>query len=156
MGFSTHKVVKVKVPGLPLSGNRHHVYVANIGKMRLDREQRTRDRNEFFESVMQIMGLKIFQKYNVPLKLELEFIFEYPATWNDRKRRLTYYKTSTPSLKGLVYFVIRSFSKKIWLHDRLLSETKAIKHYGEEDCTIITITPLNDEDMRPRRSITDY
>lgn len=79
-----------------------------------------------------------------PIKLAVSFVYEWPKSWSDKKRKApgAHYKTSKPDADNLVKIIGDSLNKIAWHDDAQLVDTSCTKQYGHVSATYISIEPL--------------
>lgn len=78
-----------------------------------------------------------------PLSVSAVFVFKRPKSW-PKKRKDTFH-SSRPDLDNLVKWICDAGNCAIWHDDAQIVCTTAIKIYGEEEKTIITVTRAKGE-----------
>lgn len=81
-----------------------------------------------------------------PLAVELECVFAPPASWSKKKReeaiRLCMPRTGKPDIDNLEKLVCDAMNGIVYADDKLITEMRAVKFYGESDEVRVSVREI--------------
>lgn len=80
-----------------------------------------------------------------PLHMQLRATYLYPASWSQKKRAATLWKTSKPDADNLAKLAADSLNKIVFVDDAQVAFYEQQKKYGPTASLVITVTPLEGE-----------
>lgn len=85
------------------------------------------------------------EKIEGPVRLEVKFWYEPPASWSRAKRGRANWKTSKPDSTNLIKLLEDSLTGIVWKDDAQVCSHVVDKRYGIRAETIVTVLPLGVE-----------
>lgn len=82
-----------------------------------------------------------------PLHVSAKFIYAWPASWSDKRRKAAgaHWKTSRPDPDNLFKLVADSLNAIVWTDDAVIASASIEKQFGMRPMTIILV-----EELKPR------
>lgn len=77
-----------------------------------------------------------------PLHLQLRATYLFPASWSQKKRAVTLWKTSRPDTDNIVKLAKDAMNKIVFQDDAQIVWFEEQKKYGVRASLVITVTPL--------------
>lgn len=78
------------------------------------------------------------------LKVKIEFIFEPPKSWSNKKRltMIGQYKNTKPDIDNLLKTVLDAANDHLWVDDKQIVDITSYKKYGEQSKILMTVEGL--------------
>lgn len=82
-----------------------------------------------------------------PLHVSARFIYSWPASWSEKKRKAAgaHWKTSRPDPDNLFKLVADALNGLVWTDDAVIASVEIQKQFGVKPFTIITIEELTEQ-----------
>lgn len=83
-----------------------------------------------------------------PLHMQLRATYAYPASWPEKKKLSTRFKTSKPDCDNIIKIAKDSLNKIVYRDDAQIVRVSAAKMYGLPEGLTLTVSPI-DEQVSP-------
>jgi Holliday junction resolvase RusA-like endonuclease len=77
-----------------------------------------------------------------PLKMVVEAIYTHPASWSDKRKEATFWKTSKCDVDNIFKLCADALKGIVWRDDAQVVSERTMKYYGPEAGLSVVIEPM--------------